>query len=427
MKKALSLILAALIAAAFLPCFAAPVRANIVEEVPEVFDADGDGEMTSADVLEIAKHLAPEGYDARFDADGDGDVDRDDLLAAAQSVRFAHYSGAAQSGNAPSPFVILPVSYQWEKGETKKDVGVAIYNVSAKRPLTSAFFRFVVPEGYLIESVELYEDGDRVVSTCDVKDGRTADCLIVSTGSGVTENYTRLASLSVVAECDTEKTPFALRLIPDVRAANWLGGAQSSPVGAVSLLDGTNDEWGLHEGDWSYRIVPAENENELAGAAVSRYYGDGKTVEIPEQIGGFEVRTVDRYVFATVLDVVSVSIPASVRTIADFVFNGTLKLAEVNYGGDYDQWTKIRIGDNNSPLYSAQIVLKDGGHAGTPPPTVGDVNRDGRLNAKDVIAIMKHIVGVTVKGFDEERADVNGDGKTNAKDVLTLMKYIIGG
>ena len=55
----------------------------------------------------------------------------------------------------------------------------------------------------------------------------------------------------------------------------------------------------------------------------------------------------------------------------------------------------------------------------------GDVNGDGALNAKDVVAIMKHLVGKTPEKFDEKLADYNGDGSVNAKDVVKLMKDII--
>ena len=57
--------------------------------------------------------------------------------------------------------------------------------------------------------------------------------------------------------------------------------------------------------------------------------------------------------------------------------------------------------------------------------TRGDVNRDGKINAKDVTALMKYLVGVTVKDFDPDAADYDGNGKLNAKDVTALMKYLV--
>ena len=57
----------------------------------------------------------------------------------------------------------------------------------------------------------------------------------------------------------------------------------------------------------------------------------------------------------------------------------------------------------------------------------GDLNGDGKLNARDVIALMKMIVGFDDTGVDRGGADINGDGKLNARDVIALMKRIISG
>ncbi len=64
---------------------------------------------------------------------------------------------------------------------------------------------------------------------------------------------------------------------------------------------------------------------------------------------------------------------------------------------------------------------------GEPHDTIvpGDVNGDGKVNARDVTAIMKHMIGAAPKGFIEAAADVNGDGKVNSRDVVAVMKAII--
>ena len=55
--------------------------------------------------------------------------------------------------------------------------------------------------------------------------------------------------------------------------------------------------------------------------------------------------------------------------------------------------------------------------------TPGDITGDGKLNAKDVIALMKALIN----GNAEEipASDFNKDGKVNAKDVIAMMKAII--
>jgi uncharacterized repeat protein (TIGR02543 family) len=65
-------------------------------------------------------------------------------------------------------------------------------------------------------------------------------------------------------------------------------------------------------------------------------------------------------------------------------------------------------------------------YEGDPTVLVGDVNGDGKLNAKDVTAIMKHLVGATPKNFVEAAADIDANGKVNAKDVTKLMKQLVG-
>lgn len=55
---------------------------------------------------------------------------------------------------------------------------------------------------------------------------------------------------------------------------------------------------------------------------------------------------------------------------------------------------------------------------------VGDVNEDGKVNAKDVVLLMRVVTGM--RTADPAFADFNGDGKVNAKDVTLLMKHLTG-
>ena len=71
-------------------------------------------------------------------------------------------------------------------------------------------------------------------------------------------------------------------------------------------------------------------------------------------------------------------------------------------------------------ITSALTVLSLGAKAG------GDVNGDGKVNAKDVTTIMKYLIGKTPSSFDVTAADFNNDGKVNAKDVTSLMKSLVG-
>lgn len=55
----------------------------------------------------------------------------------------------------------------------------------------------------------------------------------------------------------------------------------------------------------------------------------------------------------------------------------------------------------------------------------GDADRNGTINARDVIAVMRYIAGWKDDGFDPALADITGDGRINAKDVLFIMKVLI--
>lgn len=58
----------------------------------------------------------------------------------------------------------------------------------------------------------------------------------------------------------------------------------------------------------------------------------------------------------------------------------------------------------------------------------GDVNGDARVNARDIIAIMKAMLsdGADGAGIISMAADVDPDEKINAKDIIALMKHIVG-
>ena len=57
----------------------------------------------------------------------------------------------------------------------------------------------------------------------------------------------------------------------------------------------------------------------------------------------------------------------------------------------------------------------------------GDVNGDGKINAQDVIKIMRYLVGWSDYELDTALADYNGDGKVNIRDVCLILKDIVNG
>ena len=57
--------------------------------------------------------------------------------------------------------------------------------------------------------------------------------------------------------------------------------------------------------------------------------------------------------------------------------------------------------------------------------TPGDVNRDGKINMKDLVLIQQHINQWDVD-IDESAADVYDDGEIDMKDLVLLQRYING-
>ncbi len=62
-----------------------------------------------------------------------------------------------------------------------------------------------------------------------------------------------------------------------------------------------------------------------------------------------------------------------------------------------------------------------------PAVLLGDVNSDGRINARDARALMRYIAGATEDAnIDLVAADLNGDGRVNARDARALLRAIAG-
>lgn len=62
-----------------------------------------------------------------------------------------------------------------------------------------------------------------------------------------------------------------------------------------------------------------------------------------------------------------------------------------------------------------------------PDKLLGDANRDGKVDFKDILAINKHRLNkVQLTGERLEAADVNKDGKVDFKDILKINKYRLG-
>ncbi len=57
---------------------------------------------------------------------------------------------------------------------------------------------------------------------------------------------------------------------------------------------------------------------------------------------------------------------------------------------------------------------------------LGDVNGDGRVNARDVRALLQYLAGMSTQEPDMAVADFNKDGRLNARDARAILQFIAG-
>jgi len=69
------------------------------------------------------------------------------------------------------------------------------------------------------------------------------------------------------------------------------------------------------------------------------------------------VTSIGDFTFYNCTSLTSIVIPDSVATISEWAFDGCTKLSTVNYIGTEEEWNKITIGSNNSPLLGANIIF----------------------------------------------------------------------
>jgi len=119
-------------------------------------------------------------------------------------------------------------------------------------------------------------------------------------------------------------------------------------------------------------------------ATLVRYLGSDSKVDIPAELGGKPVTSIGWFAFvhcsslteATIPEGVTsigegafgfcsslteVTIPKSVTSIGKWAFRDCGALATVYYGGTQEDWDALKknIGDNNTPLLSANIICKE--------------------------------------------------------------------
>lgn len=57
---------------------------------------------------------------------------------------------------------------------------------------------------------------------------------------------------------------------------------------------------------------------------------------------------------------------------------------------------------------------------------LGDGNRDGKINVKDIVIAIRTAIGQTMDNIDLDALDVNRDGSVDVKDIVILIRHSTG-
>ena len=127
--------------------------------------------------------------------------------------------------------------------------------------------------------------------------------------------------------------------------------------------------------------------------------------------------------------VTSVSIPAGVKEISPYAFEGCSKLREIRYGGTREEW--LSTGASSRILDGITIVCADDDAGGETelPKTAGDANTDGKVNVADAVAVLQFIANqkkypLSAEGMNN--ADIDGEKGITGNDALAVQKIDAG-
>ena len=226
----------------------------------------------------------------------------------------------------------------------------------------------------------------------------------------------------------------------------------------VEFKDGTSFTGTVKELEEKYNssfVVTKDEQTYYASYGVGTYDVEGKFMDVPVSYKYTVTKGSDEPVTVTKVEFHDVTVPEFDRTFTDdgktvylyypkftvYFSDGTSVESQDGGAGvnrvfvesEYDDgqlkepWIVgsshvVKIKFEGIEGEFTVTIVKDGETSAM----LGDVDGNGKLNAKDVTAIMKYLVGSAPKNFNEAAADYDGNGKINAKDVTKLMKYLVG-
>lgn len=153
--------------------------------------------------------------------------------------------------------------------------------------------------------------------------------------------------------------------------------------------------------------------------------------------------------FANALNLRKIVLPESLTRIGDnniadnraFIETLVVKAStppectENAFGSGFYETIEVYVSDSdpaiiesykNHPVWSKFQKLQAANLSDDEGPAA-DVNKDGAVNASDIVTIYNYIIMGDTSGVTETDADVNSDGVVNAADVVAVYNYIIEG
>lgn len=145
----------------------------------------------------------------------------------------------------------------------------------------------------------------------------------------------------------------------------------------------------------------------LGNGILYSYIGEDTNLVVPDGVVSICDKAFDN-------GVVSITLPNSLEYIIDGAFP-QYGLKDIYYNGTTTEWNAIK--KNNSLIPDSITIHCSDGIA---TKVNGDVNGDGKVSVKDLVALKKYLLGASEVG-----GDVNGDGKITVLDLMVLKKILL--
>ncbi len=129
------------------------------------------------------------------------------------------------------------------------------------------------------------------------------------------------------------------------------------------------------------------------------------------------VSVIGEYAFTNCEELKTVRLGKGVAEIGEGAFALCDRMADVHYPGTESDWGAIEIADFNDGLEIATV------HFGVAAPLIGDLNYDGNIGVKDIVAMRCHLADSTYL-IDESVADVDGSGSLDIEDLKKLREIV---